>query len=176
MGSAITELVTKRLGALLGLKLSSIGHAADMRTFQFGVLRKVGKRLVGDYALHIQCPWRIDRSGAIIVGSKDWYEPFVENGERDSSFDPSKGRNLQEEVLRGFLKGFDADSRSIVNATDLLAVSSAQGSSSGGFELGLTGDYRLLVFPASLRQEAWRLFQPGSTGGHFVITGGRAES
>ena len=44
-----------------------------MRGFHFGkIVRKNGKN-VGAYALHIQCPWRIESETAIVTGSQDWY-------------------------------------------------------------------------------------------------------
>jgi hypothetical protein len=45
-----------------------------MKNFHFGDLRKRDKSFVGRYALHIQCPWRIERAGRIVTGSVDFYE------------------------------------------------------------------------------------------------------
>ena len=65
--------ITRALHPLVGLKFSGAGFAADMRTFQFGELVKSGKRTIGKYALHVQCPWRIEHAGKILTGRSDWY-------------------------------------------------------------------------------------------------------
>ncbi len=59
MSSALS--VFKALEPLVGLPLSIARSAADMRVFHFGKVRPAanGKGTVGEYALHIQCPWRL---------------------------------------------------------------------------------------------------------------------
>ncbi len=47
-----------------------------MQWFAFGDQREVITRsgetkVVGEYALHVQCPWRIVRGDEIVVGSRD---------------------------------------------------------------------------------------------------------
>jgi hypothetical protein len=56
----IADEITAHLQPLVGLELSIARRAADMRVFHFGRIRKVEKGTVGDYALHIQCPWRLE--------------------------------------------------------------------------------------------------------------------
>jgi hypothetical protein len=68
------------LQALIGLPLLSAGRAADLEWFLFGSSRTVTNfkgetRVVGEYALHVQCAWRIRDSARIIVASNDLYEP-----------------------------------------------------------------------------------------------------
>lgn len=57
------------LAPLVGLPLWASGRAGDLQWFQFGAKHAVvaqsgsakgTERTVGDYALHVQCAWRID--------------------------------------------------------------------------------------------------------------------
>ena len=71
----IADQITIQLQALVGLKLSIARRAADMLVLHFGTIREVESRslsgrkkdakkgTVGDYALHIQCAWRLFRPG-----------------------------------------------------------------------------------------------------------------
>ena len=54
-----TQVMTK-LSSLVGLRLSIARDAGNMKNFQFGQIRPhpSGKGTVGDFALHVQCPWR----------------------------------------------------------------------------------------------------------------------
>ena len=61
---------------LIGKAMWTCRRAADMATFQFG--RRIQVRTlkgeaaeVGEYSLHVQCPWRIIRNETILVGSGD---------------------------------------------------------------------------------------------------------
>jgi len=64
--------IERHLSALRGLNVSGISHAANMLTMQFGSLRQVTNfkgavKQVGEWALHIQCNWQIERTGEIIA-------------------------------------------------------------------------------------------------------------
>jgi hypothetical protein len=157
--------VSRNLKPLIGLRLSRMGLAADMRTLQFGdaVARK-GGGMVGEYALHLQCPWRLEGEKGIITGSADLYLPSAEGEWRDELFDWHKGVSLQERVLCELLKGYDQNTKQIVNATNLFTVEDFQADSAGGFNLALSGSYLLSVFPDGTRNEAWRLFRPSNDG------------
>ena len=162
----VKEQVNRALRQLMGLKLSRMALAADMRTIQFGVTRPVSRGIVGEYALHVQCPWRIEREcdAQIITGSGDLYEPYDENDERNESPNLESGTNLQERVLRGLLQGYDERTRQIVNSTNLFVVNAVEADSFGGFRLELSGDFQFRVFPNASRGEAWRLFRPTADG------------
>jgi hypothetical protein len=171
----LADAVSFNLQPLIGLKLSRTALAADMRTLQFGNTEaRMRGGVVGQYALHVQCPWRLERDTGVVTGSGDLYAPY-ENSERlDESFDWEEGDSLQERVLRELLKGYDENTKQIVNTTNLLTVEAVQADSGGGFCLRLSGGYRLLVFPNSTRYEAWRLFRPSKDGDqsnekHFVV-------
>jgi hypothetical protein len=171
----LVDEVRLNLQQLIGLKLSRMALAADMRTLQFGNTEaRMRGGVVGQYALHVQCPWRLESDTGVITGSGDLYEPYEKGERQDESFDWEKGDSLQEGVLRELLKGYDENSKQIVNTTNLLTVEAVQADSSGGFCLSLSGGYRFLVFPNSTRHEAWRLFRPSKDGDesnekHFVV-------
>jgi hypothetical protein len=172
---SLTDKVKLNLHKLIGLKMSRTALAGNMRTLQFGntEARKSGG-VVGEYALHIQCSWRLESDAGLITGDDDLYVPFEEIHEQEEAFDWGKGGSLQEKILREFLKGYDENTRQIVNSTNLLVVDEIHSDSAGGFCLALSGGYRLLVFPNGTRREAWRLFRPTRDGypsdeRHFVV-------
>lgn len=61
---------------LLNSRLSEIGRAADLVCFRFADDSLVAVENEWEYALHIQCPWRIVRRSSIITGIRDIYEPL----------------------------------------------------------------------------------------------------
>jgi hypothetical protein len=173
--SSITDEVTLNLQPLIGLKLSRMALAADMRTLQFGNTEaRKGGGAVGEYALHVQCPWRLEGKTGIITGSGDLYVPYEKSEEQEESFDWEEGGSLQDRVLRELLRGYDENTKQIVNSTNLLVVEDIHADSAGGFCLTLSGGYRFAVFPNGTRSEAWRLFRPSRDGHksnekHFVV-------
>jgi hypothetical protein len=146
-----------------------MARAADMRTIQFGAVRDYKSGCVGEYALHIQCPWRFENETGIITGSSDLDRPFDENKELNDDFDWEHDDNLQDHLLRQLLNGYDERTRQIVNSTTLLVATEVEADLTGGFWLKLSGGYRLIVFPTGTRDEAWRIFRPGSEEKHFVV-------
>jgi len=172
----VKEQANRALRQLIGLKLSRMALAADMRTIQFGITRPGSRGVVGEYALHVQCPWRIEREcdGQIITGSGDLCEPCDENDQRNESFNLERGNSLQEQILRGLLQGYDERTRQIVNSANLLVVNAVEADSFGGFRLELSGGFQFIAFPNASRGEAWRLFRPTADGErlaerHFVV-------
>ncbi|HLB87418.1 MAG TPA: hypothetical protein VJK29_07175, partial [Terriglobales bacterium] len=79
-----------------------------MATFQFGGRIKgvdyYGRpSQVGDYALHVQCAWRITRGDEIVVGSGDLYYPAEYQNEHEefpADFDWRKHPNRRDKLLR----------------------------------------------------------------------------
>lgn len=61
---------------LIGLRLSIVRRSADMLVLHFGKVapHPSGKGDVGQIALHIQGPWRLDGRGSTIVGRHDLWE------------------------------------------------------------------------------------------------------
>jgi hypothetical protein len=73
--STTAEKILSHLQPLIGLQLTIARRGADMRGFHFGPIRVVEGGTVGDYALHVQCPWRIEGSQGIVTGRSDLWEP-----------------------------------------------------------------------------------------------------
>jgi len=168
--------IARSLSKLVSLRLAIARDAGNMKNFQFGVIRPhpAGKGTVGEYALHIQCPWRLLHEGDIVTGSADYYEP----AEMDDEVDLQDGQagNLQRKRLGETLRSYDAATSSWINGTGELVVESIVVDDFGGFEISLSGKFRLQVFPSGSRGEYWRLFAPGSEDEHLVIDGGQISS
>jgi hypothetical protein len=167
------EMALAALSRLIGLPLTGSHRAADMRIFQFGKLRsavskspKRKPRLVGDWALHIQCPWRIDRPEGIITGRMDlWLSPDGEYLPDDLPHGDELP-NLQDVQVQTWLEQ---------NASSLI-VKSVDADQHGGGSVEFVDGSAIRFFPAGKHGEDWRLFRPGSDEHHFVITGGAVES
>jgi hypothetical protein len=170
----IEATILSALQVIIGLPLSIARNAGNMKGFHFGRIRPhhmEGKGTVGEYALHVQCPWRIVQAGKILTGLQDYYEEQAD--EADESAHGSE-RNLQEKKLFQLLRGYDPSTRSLVNATDGLIVRTIDADAYGGLEIGFSNALYLQIFPDSSVGEAWRFFRPGSDE-HFVIGGPDAE-
>ena len=101
MGSQI-DRIQDILKVLVGLPLSHSFRAADMRMLHFGKARVVENGRVGDYALHLQCPWRVEGPDGIVTGSDDLWEPANEDDWHENwSYDGSV--TLQDVQLRELL-------------------------------------------------------------------------
>ncbi len=75
------------LTQLVGLPLAAIRRAADMLVLHFGTMRVASKAdipslknktpgSIGDIAIHIQCPWRIESKKEILTGRSDLWKPL----------------------------------------------------------------------------------------------------
>jgi hypothetical protein len=100
--------IQNAVGVLAGMPLWSLGRAADLAWFEFGSRRTVkglkGKeKEVGDYALHVQCPWRIRLRNSIVVGRGDIFcTPEETNEPTPADFDWQKGNRFDRLVLKLF--------------------------------------------------------------------------
>jgi hypothetical protein len=158
--------IENALAPLVGLSLQCIGRAADLVWVHFGELRKIhdqhaGSRTVGEWALHLQCAWRLTLPPAIIIGREDLHyaaegiEPYDwdTDGEHESRFD-----RIATSLNQDF-------------ATSPSRVSTVLADALGGFTLRLDGGSCFDVFPAistASKSEHWRIFRPGA-GGHLVF-------
>jgi hypothetical protein len=82
---------------LIGLRLSIVRRAADMLVLHFGVIRPhpSGEGTVADYALHVQCPWRLDGPQGTVTGSGDLWV-YAGPGERPPDWSYEDGFSLQD--------------------------------------------------------------------------------
>lgn len=171
--SDIRLVLQATLQALVGLQLSIARDAASMKVFHFGDIRPhiSGKGTVGAYALHVQCPWRIVSDDGVVTGASDRFVPPCEDAEVDD--EDARLGNLQLVRIAALLKGYDTSTKSHVNSTDELVVTSVTSDKYGGAELLLSGGYRLQIFPDSSHEEDWRFIDV--KGRHVVIEKGRAS-
>jgi len=169
----VADAARQALTKLVGLRLSAAHNAGNMKTLQFGDLQKRGEKgLVGQFALHIQCPWRIERLGKIVTGSLDYYERASDN--TNDAWEPGAiTGHLQNEILGRLFEGLNDDTRSHVNRSKQLVVEEVTADSFGGARIRMSGDYNLVIFPSGTKGEDWRLFEPSKTP-HFFIEDGKA--
>jgi len=143
-----------------------------MRMFHFGQIVTTPTGLVAQYAIHIQCPWRIQTHEIIVTGSQDWYEPSLEadfSEEESDSWEPGKGGSLQEDRLRRLFECPLQESRTIINKTDRFFVVGAAADSLVDCQVHLSHGLILGLYPCGSAGEAWRLIQPTRGEPHFVV-------
>jgi hypothetical protein len=100
----------------------------------------------------------------IVTGSGDIWEPPVlgEHG-RDENFDADRDRTRFDTRMRDFISQFQG-----------VCVRKITTDHAGGFRLCIGRSNVLEVFPVNSQDiDCWRLFRPGNTTEHFVVTGVR---
>src|SRR5688572_24733441 len=168
-----TTAIQDALTPLVGLPLCCAGRAANMLWVQFGEMHEVaayrgGTKTVGDWAIHVQCAWRLCRRGRIELAYRDYY-CSPEGNALDDWDTPGKSRfDHLAEILNA---DFEATRPCVLSVTT---------DDVGGFSLALSEDYRLDVFPDDSSRddysEHWRLFEPASDKEHFVVPGGESRA
>ncbi|MCP4591296.1 MAG: hypothetical protein GY842_11150 [bacterium] len=174
----IRKQVLRHLAPLIGRKLSIARRAADMRGFHFGrvTVYEDGSGSGGEFALHVQCPWRIEGPDSIVTGEADLWEPANPDENIDwDTWNYEDNENLQDLRIRTLLGDSDPTTGSPFNNSDLLIVERVEADDLGGTTIVLSGGYRLVLFPSGSTGEDWRLFQPRSKAPHFVVGGGEVE-
>lgn len=149
-------------------------RAADLASFQFGARSKVrdfrgATREIGEFALHVQCAWRIVREDRVIVGSRDLYYPADYSGEEEipPGFDWDRDLNLRDKRVQLLFGDGPVE----------FTVLKTEAGAAGSLSIALRGNLFLDIFPYdSLPHEHWRLFDPRTDTPHFVVTGSGIES
>ena len=154
------------LSQIIGLPLTAARRAADMRTFQFGTLRPVDRGSVGEFTLHVQCPWRVEGPGGIVTGRLDLWEPVEGNVPFDKNWDYEESPNLQDARIDQWL----------AKHAEVLVVMSVDADEFGGALISFGQGFVLRMFPAGTRGEDWRLFRPKTSAPHLVVNGGEVGS
>lgn len=157
--------IEKKVAQLVRCAIWGWGRASDLASFQFGLKREVkdfrGRtKTVGEYALHVQCAWRITRGEEIAVGHRDlYYPPSGDNPDKDFDWGPA-GTNRRDQLLDEIFH------------SDVLTVLSVEVGTGGYLCVRISGDLCLEIFPNdSLAHEHWRLFRPYISEPHLVVTG-----
>ena len=164
----VCDMQLNNFDVLIGLRLSIIRRAADMLVLHFGPIRPhpSGEGTVADYALHVQCPWRIDSPNGTLTGRDDLWE-YAGPGKRPKNWSYDDGLSLQDKRF-GSVFVRDESTQSWVNESDGFGVAGAHQTKRGDVTLALVNGYTIFLFPAAFMGEAWRLFAPGS-GRHVVF-------
>jgi hypothetical protein len=166
------DQIETNLRVLIGQPLVSVTRAANMQMFGFGkwVDAIEGEaRKVGEYALHLQCVWRVVSSNRIIVAQRDMYYPLGDpETEPEHWMWDRQGANRCDERTK----------RLITQYTNCpLIVESIVADEIGGLSLLFSEGIKLEVFPDdSLPDEYWRFFKPGTEENHFVVSGEGVET
>src|ERR1700743_2393557 len=150
----MTKQIEEALGVLVGLPLWAIGRAADLAWFEFGNRRTIKSRNgvekeVGDYALHVQCAWRITFGDKIVTGRGDIFcAPEQTDEPTPTDFNWENG-NKFDKVVRHLLEN---ESRQFI-------AQSVNAGDAGSLTLTLSSGFKLDVFPEDSESgEHWRFF------------------
>ncbi|TDL82901.1 hypothetical protein [Peribacillus frigoritolerans] len=159
------------LGKIKGLKLQYAGRSSNLFWLVFGEIVqiiRIGKtEETAEYALHIQCSWRIILENKIVVAFRDFYSPKSEWDILNGNFDwDIQGNNRFDERIKSLLNHELFIERII--ADDI-----------GGFAPILSNGYKLSAFPDSSEDdgvsEHWRFFNRHENSPHFVVSGDGIE-
>jgi len=157
---------------LVGLPMWSVGRAGDLAWFEFGNRRTVKghngeKKEVGDYELHVQCPWRIASADSIVIGRGDIFctpEETIEPTPAD--FDWQKGNRFDGIVQQLF----NHELRHLI-------VQAVQAGEAGRLTINLENGCTLEIFPHDSESgEHWRFFKPYTEEPHLVFSGKGLQS
>jgi hypothetical protein len=164
------EEITSEIGKLVGLKMQYAGRASNLFWLGFGDIFQLNRRgkieETAEYALHIQCSWRITLNNKIIVASRDFYSPNSKwDDDNDDDFEWDKqGNNRFDELIEIFMKN-----------NEQLKVKQIDADNIGGVILTFSNGCVLEIFPDSSedddQSEHWRFFNRKENGPHFVVTG-----
>jgi hypothetical protein len=158
------------LAPLCGLPVYNIGRAAGMLWVQFGTPRRVPSRLdlervLGEYALHLQCPWRVSGATGVLTGSSDLFVPADPMADEGMFRWDKPGDAVVDLLVRRWVSA---------HAAKPLVVERVSVDRCGGFALSLSQEFAIEVFPDASAEphdvrEQWRLFRTeGDDERHFV--------
>lgn len=163
----LKERIELGLMPLINTRLLDIGRAHTLEWIIFRSPDTIDGKSVTpiEYAINIQCTWRITGPEGIVVASDDLYfragsDPFYDLENFDWA---EQGSNRSDERTSLFK---DNISQKAFFVTSIVA------DAIGGLSILFNEDYSIDIFPAnSLDREYWRFFKRHSTDGHFVVSG-----
>jgi hypothetical protein len=160
-------LVMEELKKIIGLPLKKAGRACDLTWFGFGELikkndKRHGASEVAEYALHVQCAWRLTDFEKILVASTDMYIPNSKiKYNHDFDWDV-QGANRVDEQLEALFSRLKTE----------LTVKNVTVNKFGDIKIFLSDNILLEAFlDSSTDDEAWRFFRRGVDTEHLVATG-----
>jgi len=158
---------TNALSPLIGEPLSDIGRAVDLALVCFGRYVDVPDydgfaQPVPEYALYLQCPFRLAGDGEVLLASQDMYYPGDDPlGNRERFRCDVAGAtwfDARAFALRPFLQ------------SRMPTVARVDVDMFGGIRLELSHGLLLEAFPVtSFPHEEWRFFKHRSNVPHFVV-------
>lgn len=157
--------VSNALKKITDKPIAKVGRAGDMVWLGFGneISRLIAgeQRLVSEYALHIQCPWRITHNGKIIVASHDIYYPADGEDNDDFVWDII-GNNRFDKIAKKLNAVIKKGEIKVLNAKVTIF---------GDLILDFAKNYKLEAFLAdSLHEEYWRfIINRENDARHFVV-------
>ena len=161
------ERIESILRVLVGKPLRDTGRCAGLQWFSFGDLIESvtplgSSRVAGEYALHVQCAWRLRDSCDIFVTSRDRFYPKDDPNSESPDFDwDQPGSNRCDQRIASF-----------VAANCPALVVSVTSDNIDTLTIQLDSGIVLEVFPDdSLQGEHWRFFSPGQDHPHHVLAG-----
>jgi hypothetical protein len=165
----IKKRIEAELRVLIGQPLIDIGRAA-LQWFTFGPSHTITgpqncTQEVREYALHIQCPWRITGPYGIVAGSGDLsYAAGDDPHARIPAWKLARqGENRCDERVRMLL--YHARQHALI-------VEEVHADDVGSLTIHFNAGYTLAVFPNdTLEEEYWRFFRPYADEPHFLVTG-----
>ncbi len=116
---------------------------------------------IGEFGIHLQCPWRITKGQEILIGSFDVYEQPDQNAKYDPDFEwDSPNGNLRDKKLKELIEN------------EQLIISKIEADDFGGFEIIFNDSFKLTTFPSnSIKVEYWRLLDNRhNMDKHFVVS------
>lgn len=141
---------------------------SDIRNFEFG--NKMNGEWISQFALHIQCPWRIEHHDFILTGKSDMFMPEGNDEDIDwDIWDPYVDLTRQDELLRDLFPDTNSHKLFLINSDDKLKVENVNADKYGGACIHFSNDYRLVLFPDCSRDEDWRIFDVSTDLEHFIV-------
>jgi len=160
----LKETIKTTLMNLLNQRMRKIGRSGNMLWLCFGddvnYVNYMGNLVTKPkYALHIQCNWEIIKGNEIITSCEDFY---ISNELIAELTDVEMFGNSKFDKI--------SDNFNVAIETNPIHVINFSADKEGGFELELSNNHMIKVYPFSPADgESWRFLMPGSDEEHFVI-------
>lgn len=161
------ERVRDGLRSIVGLRLYKSRNFYATRHFCFGGPETSSGEGRSRYTIGVECPWRIEKAGQIIVGSDDYYER-ADNNEDPGWEAGMPGGHLQDQKLAELLGEIrDGD---IMTLRQGFLVRAAEISPYGDILIDFDEQCALRIVPVSTRGMQW-ILMPSSEPSVVLVDG-----